>query len=108
GSAALRGAPVSIRYVIEVASIFHEPMPDDLFERLCELAASGEEPKAHTFAAGAQCLRRIYNDVRARRQGAVGTTRKRRRAGPLSYITTTRRLASGLCSMYRGVSAREA
>jgi hypothetical protein len=103
-----RGEPVSIRYMIEAASIFHEQMPDDLFERLCELAVSGEEPKARTFDAGAQCLRRIYSDLRARRRGAVGTTRKRRHAGPLSYIATTRRLACGLCSMYRCVSAREA
>jgi hypothetical protein len=100
-----RGEPVSIRYMIEVASIFHERMPDDLFERLCELAVSGEEPRAHTFDAGAQCLRRIYSDLRARRWGAGGTTRKRPHAGPLSYIATTRRLVSGLCSMYRCVSA---
>ena len=66
-----RGAPVSIRYVIEVASIFHERMPDELYERLCEVAGQGQEPRDHTFAAGAQCLRVAYTDLRARRRGAV-------------------------------------
>lgn len=71
-----KGKPVSVRYLIEVASIFfYERMPDDLYERLCVIAGHGEEPKDHTFAAGAQCLRSIYTDQRAKRRAMVGTTR---------------------------------
>ena len=70
-----KGEPVSIRYLIEVASIFYERMPDDLYERLCVVAGYGEKPKDQTFAAGAQCLRSIYTDLRAKRRAMVGTTR---------------------------------
>jgi hypothetical protein len=75
-----KGKPVSVRYLIEVASIFvYERMPDDLYERLCAVcvvAGYGEEPKDHTFAAGAQCLRTIYTDLRAKRRATIETTRK--------------------------------
>ena len=71
-----KGKPVSVRYLIEVASIFYEQMPDDLYERLCVVAGYGEEPKDHTFAAGAQCLRSIYTDLRAKRRATIETTRK--------------------------------
>ena len=64
-----RGEPVSVRYVIEVVSIFHERMPDVLYERLCEVAGEGQEPSDHTFTAGAQCLRAAYAVLRARRRG---------------------------------------
>jgi hypothetical protein len=100
-----RGAPVSIRYVIEVASIFHERMPDDVHERLCEVAGEGQEPSDHTFAAGAQCLRAAYCDQRARRRGAVAVAqtplnhaspgRPWQSLGPLANIGATRLLAFG-------------
>jgi hypothetical protein len=70
-----KGEPVSIRYLIEVASIFYERMPDDLYERLCVVAGCSEEPKDHTFAAGAQCLRSIYTDLLAKRRATIGPTR---------------------------------
>ena len=69
-----KGKPVSVRYLIEVASIFCERMPDDLYERLCVVAGYGEKPKDQTFAAGAQCLRSIYTDLRAKRRATIGTT----------------------------------
>jgi hypothetical protein len=47
-----KGEPVSIRYLIEVASIFYERMPDDLYDSLCVVAGDGEKPKDHTLAAG--------------------------------------------------------
>ena len=106
-----KGKPVSVRYLIEVASIFYERMPDDLYERLCVVAGYGEEPKDHTFAAGAQCLRSLYTDLRAKRRATIGTTRKaesppvltgrvshsRRRQLLNCYVTSPlRALASGL------------
>ena len=98
-----RGAPVSIRYVIEVASIFHERMPDELYERLCEVAGFGEEPSDHTFAAGAQCLRAAYTDLRSRRRGAVTAaqtplnhaSRPWQSLGPLANVGATLLLAFG-------------
>jgi hypothetical protein len=98
-----RGAPVSIRYVIEVASIFHERMPDELYERLCEVAGFGEEPSDHTFAAGAQCLRAAYTALRARRRGAVTAaqtplnhaSRPSRSLGALANVGATLLLAFG-------------
>jgi hypothetical protein len=70
-----KGEPVSIRYLIEIASIFYERMPDDLYNRLCVVAGDGEKPKDYTLAAGAQCLRSIYTDLRAKRRAMIGTTR---------------------------------
>jgi hypothetical protein len=100
-----RGEPVSIRYVIEVASIFHERMPDELYERLYEVAGEGQEPGDHTFAAGAQCLRAAYTDLRSRRRGMVNTTQPAlghaslaqlwQSLGPLANIGTTRLFAFG-------------
>jgi hypothetical protein len=100
-----KGAPVSIRYVIEVASIFHERMPDDVYERLRKFAGFGEEPSDHTFAAGAQCLRFAYTDLRARRRGAVAAAqtplnhaapaRQWQSLEPLASIGATLRLAFG-------------
>jgi hypothetical protein len=69
------GRTVSIRYVIEVASIFEDRMPDDLYDRLCEVAEDGEGPGDHTFAAGAWCLRGLYRDIRARRRAEAGNAR---------------------------------
>ena len=69
-----KGEPVSIRYLIEIASIFYERMPDDLYDSLCVVAGDGEKPKDHTFVAGAQCLRTIYTDLRAKRRATIGTT----------------------------------
>ena len=37
------GKAVSIRYVIEIVSIFEDRMPDDLYGRLCEVAEDGED-----------------------------------------------------------------
>ena len=84
-----RGAPVSIRYVIELASIFHERMPDEVYERLCEVAGQGQEPRDHTFAAGAQCLRVAYTDLRARRRGAVAAAQT-----PLNHAAPARQWQS--------------
>jgi hypothetical protein len=69
------GKPVSIRYVIEIVSIFEDRMPDDLYARLCEIADDGEGPADCTFAAGAWCLRGLYGDIRARRRAAAGNAR---------------------------------
>jgi hypothetical protein len=69
------GKPVSIRYVIEIVSIFEDRMPDDLYARLCEIAEDGEAPGDSTFAAGAWCLRGLYGDIRARRRAAAGNAR---------------------------------
>jgi len=69
------GKPVSIRYVIEIVSIFEDRMPDDLYARLCEIVEDGEVPGDSTFAAGAWCLRGLYGDIRARRRAAAGNAR---------------------------------
>ncbi len=100
-----RGAPVSIRYVIEVVSIFHERMPDELYERLCKVAGEGHEPSDHTFAAGAQCLRAAYTALRVRRRGAVAAAQtplghaspahRWQSLGPLANIGATLLLAFG-------------
>ena len=69
------GRAVSIRYVIEIVSIFEDRMPDDLYGRLCEVAEDGEGPGDHTFAAGAWCLRGLYRDIRERRRVEAGNAR---------------------------------
>ena len=69
------GKPVSIRYVIEIASIFEDRMPDDLYARLCGIGDDGEGPADGTFAAGAWYLRGLYGDIRARRRAAAGHAR---------------------------------
>jgi len=70
-----KGKPVAIRYVIELASIFDDHMPDDVYERLCEL--TGEEPEGLTFSAGAQCLRRMYGDLRITQRARVRSAQQR-------------------------------
>jgi hypothetical protein len=70
-----KGKPVAIRYVIELASIFDDHMPDDVYERLCEL--TGEEPQGLTFSAGAQCLRRMYGDLRITQRARVRSAQQR-------------------------------
>ena len=62
------GKPVSIRYVIEVASIFQDRMPGDIHAHLCEIAVPGEQPDDQTFAAGANCLRTLYSEIRTSRR----------------------------------------
>jgi hypothetical protein len=68
------GKTVSIRYVIEIVSIFEDRMPDDLYDRLREVAEDGEGPGDHTFA-GAWCLRGLYRDIRASRRSDAGNAR---------------------------------
>jgi hypothetical protein len=70
-----QGKAVSIRYVIEIVSIFEDRMRDDLYARLCEIAEDGEAPGDHTYAAGAWCLRGLYGNVRATRRAAAGNAR---------------------------------
>ena len=69
------GKAVSIRYVIEIVSIFEDRMPDELYARLCEMAKDGEGPGDNTFTAGAWSLRGLYGDIRARRRAAAGNAR---------------------------------
>jgi hypothetical protein len=70
---------VSIRYVIEVTSIFQDRMPDDLHAQLYEVAVSGGEAiTGNTFAAGARCLSKLYSDTRAKRRANVGNAKMRR------------------------------
>jgi hypothetical protein len=69
------GKPVSIRYIIEIVSIFEDRMPDDLHARLCEISEDGEGPADYTFTAGAWCLRALYGDIRARRRAAAGNAK---------------------------------
>jgi hypothetical protein len=69
-----KGKPVAIRYVIELASIFDDHMPDDVYDRLCELTG---QPQGLTFSAGAQCLRRMYSDLRIAQRARVRSAQQR-------------------------------
>jgi len=72
------GKLVSIRYVIEITSIFQDRMPDDLYAELCEIAVfGGEAVNGDSFAAGARCLRKLYREILATRRATLGNTRMR-------------------------------
>jgi hypothetical protein len=53
----------SIGSIADYASIFDDPMPDDIYDDLCRVVRSGQKPIGVTFEAGGKLLRRVYDEL---------------------------------------------
>jgi hypothetical protein len=53
----------SIGSIADYASIFDDPMPDNIYNDLCRVARAGQKPIGVTFEAGAKLLRHVYDEV---------------------------------------------
>ena len=53
----------SIGSIADYASIFDDPMPDDIYDDLCRVVRSRRKPIGVTFEAGGKLLRRAYDEL---------------------------------------------
>jgi hypothetical protein len=61
----------SIGAIADFASTFNDPMPADIYRRLCGLSELGDEPpEDQTFEGGGQYLRKAYDELVSRRARA--------------------------------------
>jgi hypothetical protein len=58
----------SIGAIAGIVLLFEDQMPDGTAQSLVEIAGYGQGPDGNTFAAGARCLLRLYEDVRRREE----------------------------------------
>src|ERR1700730_14239651 len=60
----------SISAVCNFVEAFNDPMPDNVYQFLCWLAAerSGAAPDNHSYASGARCLRSLLKSERGARR----------------------------------------
>ena len=62
----LEGREYTIGYIADFASIFNDPMPEDICARLFEVAGFGTILKDRTFAAGGELLGILYTEIASR------------------------------------------
>jgi hypothetical protein len=59
----------SIGRIADYASIFNDPVPDDIYNDLCRVARPATNRLPTTFEAGGKLLRRAYDERAARAVG---------------------------------------